>query len=238
MCGLSQFVSTQVDTDIAIWYCANSGYLNNSVEKDTFRFHLYNMEPMIKIVKLLNYPMDEGFQRHYQRTLALYYFLDKYKRSSQHQKKNIKNMFRALYQKVLFADTQLLEKKFKQNEVCTEFIPVDGPADIDQINAVLATMPAFCHKMKVEDLYYVSTLLDDSKQIHEIFIDYNASLPMIPEHEINWKYQLENYNHTIKICPKTIRPISVENDKNWSKSAKEVFGFSGNKELFKGCKYI
>ena len=49
---------------------------------------------------------------------------------------------------------------------------------------------------------------------HEIFIDYNSNLPMIPEHEINWKYQLENYDHAIKICPKTIRPISVENDKN------------------------
>ncbi len=43
MCGLSQFVSTQVDTDIALWYCASSGYLNNPVEKDTFRFHLYDM---------------------------------------------------------------------------------------------------------------------------------------------------------------------------------------------------
>jgi len=113
MCGLSQFVSTQVSTDIALWYCANSGYLNNPVEKDTFRFHLYDMEPIMKIIKLLNYPMDEGFRRHYERTLGLYFFLDKFKRSSQHQKKNMRNMFRSLYQKVLFVDTPV-EKKFKQ----------------------------------------------------------------------------------------------------------------------------
>lgn len=61
MCGLSQFVSTQVDTDIALWYCANSGYINNPVEKDTFRFHLYDMKNIVKIIKLLGYPMDSGF---------------------------------------------------------------------------------------------------------------------------------------------------------------------------------
>ena len=238
MCGLSQFVSTQVNTDIALWYCANSGYLNNPVEKDTFRFHLYNMQPILKMIKLLEYPMDEGFQRHYERTLALHYFLDKYKRSNQHQKKNIKNMFRGLYQKVLFVDTSKLQKKFKENEVCTEFIPVDGAADKEQIQAIQSTMPAFCRNMKAEDLYYISTLLDDTKQIHEIQIDYSVNLPVIPEHEINWKYQLENFDHTIKICPKTFRPLSVDNNKSWEKSAKELFGFSGHKELFKGCKYL
>ena len=220
MCGLSQFVSTQVNTDIAIWYCANSGYLNNVVEKDTFRFHLYNMDPIIKIVKLLNYPMDEGFQRHYQRTLALYYFLDKYKRSSVNQRKNMRNMFRALYQKVLFVDTAGLFKNFLQTEVCTEFIPVDGVADQEQINAVKAKMPAFCHNMRTEDLYYISTILDETKQAHEIPISYDVVLPVMPEHEINWKYGLDSFDHKIKICPQTFRPISVENDKSWSKSAK------------------
>ena len=220
MCGLSQFVSTQVNTDIAIWYCANSGYLNNVVEKDTFRFHLYNMDPIIKIVKLLNYPMDEGFQRHYQRTLALYYFLDKYKRSSMNQRKNLRNMFRSLYQKVLLVDTAGLFKNFLQTEVCTEFIPVDGVADQEQINAVKAKMPAFCHNMRTEDLYYISTILDETKQAHEIPISYDVVLPVMPEHEINWKYGLDSFDHKIKICPQTFRPISVENDKSWSKSAK------------------
>ena len=91
-------------------------------------------------------------------------------------------MFRGLYQRVHFADTSLLEQKFKKNEVCTEFIPVDGAADNVQIQAIQATMPAFCQKMKPEDLYYIGTLLDETKQIHEIFIDYNVVLPAMPEH--------------------------------------------------------
>lgn len=61
MCGLSQFVSTQINTDIAVWYCVNSGYMNVPVEKDTFRFHLFDHEHMVKIVKALGYPIEDGF---------------------------------------------------------------------------------------------------------------------------------------------------------------------------------
>jgi hypothetical protein len=43
MCGKSQFVSTFVSTDIALWFCVNSGYLNHETNKDTFRFHFYNI---------------------------------------------------------------------------------------------------------------------------------------------------------------------------------------------------
>jgi hypothetical protein len=82
MCGLSLFVSTQIGTDLAIWYVVNSGYLNNPVETDTFRFHLYDLDHMLKLVKLLGYPIHEGFEKHYLRTKTLYYFMDSYKRGN------------------------------------------------------------------------------------------------------------------------------------------------------------
>ena len=160
MCGLSQFCSTQINTDIALWYCVNSGYLNSPTEKDTFRFHLYDLEHMVRILALLNYPLHPGFQRHYLRTKALHYFLERYKRGDAKQRKCIKAYFRGLYQKGFLVDTSKLEKKVKQVEVCSEFIPVDGPADEEQIKAVRARLPAFCSGLTNEDLVYVSTLLD------------------------------------------------------------------------------
>ena len=238
MCGLSQFVSTQVDTDIALWYCANSGYLNNAVEKDTFRFHLYNMEAMTKLIKLLGYPMDAGFERHYQRTLALHYLLDRFKRCSSSQRKAMRTLFVGLYQKGFFVDTSKLEKRFRQNEICPDFIPVDGPADEVQVKAIRSLLPVSCRHMQVEDILYVYSLLDEHKQVSEIFLDYNVIVPEVPEAEVNWKYGLEDYEHSVKICPETGRPLSMDNDKSWSKNAKEVFGFSSNKQLFKGCKYM
>lgn len=160
LCGLSQFVATQVSTDLALWYSASSGYLNNPVEKDTFRFHLYNMDTIAKLIELLDYPLHEGFQRHYKRTLALHHFMDRMKRSSASHKKNLQNLFRGLYQKGFFVDTANLDKKFKGTEVCTAFIPVDGPADEQQLKEVYARLPPFCKNMPREDLLYVYSLLD------------------------------------------------------------------------------
>jgi len=82
MCGLSQYVVTQINGDIALWYCVNSGFLNQPTEKDTFRFHLFSMDAMVELVTALGYPIHSGFKRHYLLTKALFYFLDKYKRSN------------------------------------------------------------------------------------------------------------------------------------------------------------
>lgn len=92
--------------------------------------------------------------------------------------------------------------------------------------------------MQAEDLHYVGTLIDESKQAHEIFLDYNVEVPMMPEPEVNWKYGLKDCDHSVRICRHTARPVSVEEDKSWQERAREAFGFSSNKELFKGCKYI
>ena len=40
LCGQAQFVTTELTTDLAVWYCVNSACLNLSPEKDIFRYHL------------------------------------------------------------------------------------------------------------------------------------------------------------------------------------------------------
>ena len=87
MCGLAQFVTTQIPSDVAIWYCVNSGFLNQPTDRDTFRFHFPNMEPMIKIVKALNYPLDKGLKSHFLRTKTLMVMLSKFKKFTTHEKK-------------------------------------------------------------------------------------------------------------------------------------------------------
>ncbi len=49
----------------------NSGFMNQPTDRDTFRFHFYNIEPMIKIVQFLGYPNDKELIPHYNRTKAL-----------------------------------------------------------------------------------------------------------------------------------------------------------------------
>lgn len=180
MCGLSQFMSTQINTDIALWYCLNSGYLNQPTDKDTFRFHLFDVEHMVKLVKALGYPLHEGFQRHYLRTKALFYLLDKFKRSSASSKVALRTLVRGLYQKGFLVDASGFTAKFKEVEVCSEFIPVDGAADEAQVQAVRKRLPKYCEGLTNEDLLYVFGLLDEHKLFSEIFLDYRAVVPALP----------------------------------------------------------
>lgn len=215
MCGLSQFVSTQVSTDLALWYVVNSGFLNNPVEKDTFRFHLYNLQHMAKLVEVLDYPVDEGFQRHYLRTKALYFFMDKYKKSSKAQKTTMMNLFKGLNQKGFFVDTANLDKKFKESEVCSEFILVDGPADNAQKMAVRSKFPSFCQGLTDSDLIYVAALIDDHKQSEEIFMDYNVVVPDLPQPQVNWKYGQSEYDHKVSVSPVTGHPLTHHFGRSW-----------------------
>ena len=238
MCGLSQFLSTQISTDIAIWYCLSSGYLNQPTDKDTFRFHLFDIDHMVKLVRALGYPLHEGFSRHYLRTRALFYFLERFKRSSLNQRKALKTLFRGLYQRGFFVETSQFFHKFKEVEVCSEFIPVDGAADEEQVKAIRRRFPAFCEGLTNEDLLYVSGLLDEHKVFSDIFLDYNVVVPALPVPEVNWKFGNEPIDHEVVIHPKTLRPLYSLEGQKWEERAKSVFGVADKRELFQGCKYI
>ncbi len=47
LCGLAQYVTTEIPSDVAVWYCVNSGFFNQPTDRDTFRYHVFNIDPMI-----------------------------------------------------------------------------------------------------------------------------------------------------------------------------------------------
>lgn len=215
MCGQAQFFNTQVYTDIAVWYCLNSGSLNLPTDRDTFRFHFYDLEPMMKIVQVLGYPNDEGLMSHYNRTKALFGLLLTYKTMrSKHDKKSLENSLKGLYQNGVFVDAKKLSEKVIKTEVCSVFVPVDGPATAEQVESIRAKMSErypFTKGVTNEELLYLAGLIDDKKHISQHSLDYNVVIPPLPEPEINWQYGLADVSHETKICSKTLRPYRVEN---------------------------
>jgi hypothetical protein len=92
----------------------NSGYLNQPTDRDTFRFHYYNLEPMMKIVEELGYPNDKGLMPHYHRTKNLLNLLSIYKNiKCPNDKKTFKNLAIGLYQNGIFVNPKDFDKKFK-----------------------------------------------------------------------------------------------------------------------------
>lgn len=129
MCGLAQFVTTQLPSDAAVWYCVNSCVLNQPSDRDTFRFHVYNINPMIDILKELNYPIHEGVLPHLARTKSILGTLAGFKRLSTKEKLNFKEAIRCLYQNCVEIKKQNIDKKVLEIESFVHFIPVDGPVN-------------------------------------------------------------------------------------------------------------
>lgn len=90
LCGLAQFVTTELNSDIAVWYCANSGYINQPTDRDTFRFHVFNMVPLLDIVKVLGYPIDKGVFDHLARTKSFLNTLSWFKKITNPEKASFK----------------------------------------------------------------------------------------------------------------------------------------------------
>jgi hypothetical protein len=190
LCGLAQFVTTQLSTDVAIWYCVNSGYLNLPAEKDTFRFHVFNMEPMIKITNLLGYPIHENLKNHLNRTVVMMNLLSRFKKMSTKEKKDFKALLHGLHQNGVFIDNANISKKIKDTEVCVQFVPIDGSASENQIIKIRERLPKICSNLNNEELYYISTLIDAQKSASDIILDYNLKISELPKGEINWCYGL------------------------------------------------
>lgn len=242
LCGLAQFVTTQVDSDVAIWYCVSSGYLNQPTDRDTFRFHFYNLDPMIKIVEALGYPLHAGTRPHLNRTKCLLNLLSKFKKLSTKEKKDFKYLFTALYQNAIFLNEETLStlsEKFKQVELVTSLVPIDGEASPEQIARVREQLPKYCSELTLEELYHISTLLDAQKSASDIFLDYNFKAPPLPKPAVNWCYGLNYIDKSkVEFNPKTLRPFYKVEGKRWDDCAKELFHVSDVNLLFKGCKYL
>jgi hypothetical protein len=95
----------------------------------------------------------------------------------------------------------------REVELCSEFIPVDGNAGELIIQAFKSRLPSFCKGMSCQDLSYISSLLDHSKQVSEIVLPYSLQVPELPAAKANWKYELKDFIQTIEVDAETVRPI-------------------------------
>jgi hypothetical protein len=242
LCGLAQFVTTQVDSDVAVWYCVSSGYLNQPTDRDTFRFHFYNLHPMIRMVEALGYPLHAGTIAHLNRTRCLLNLLSKFKKMTTKEKKDFKYLFTGLYQNAVFLTEESLaslSEKFKQLEVVTAFVPIDGEASQAQIATIRQQLPAYCSELTLEELHHISTLLDAQKSASDIFLEYNLKVPPLPKPAVNWCYGLNHIDKSnVEFNRKTLRPFYTVHGRRWDECAKEDFKVSDVNTLFKGCKYL
>lgn len=217
LCGLPQFVITKVPTDIALWFTVHSGLLNLPTDRDTFRYHIFNLNIMFDILKELKYPIDERIYNHLFRLQTLMSMLSMCKKDNTKFKNNIQ----CLYQNAI-----------KINNHPINWIPIDGPASQEQINEILNSFPPFFKKLSINELVGIAQMVDPNLSASKIELN-SDWIPSEVNYKINWKYGLNNYNNlNIVISPNTLRPLYNINNKVWTEVVDSIYGchdFSGMK---------
>lgn len=237
LCGLPQYVLTKVPTDVAIWYCVNSGMLNQQTDRDTLRFHLFNLDVMIDILTVLKYPVSEQALEQVNKTKVLLSMLSIVKKN----KIDFENRIRCLYQNAIKINLNNLTDKFKEVEDVVSWVPIDGPASTDQVAEIMNTFPTYYNKLSIDELVGLASMVHPNKSANDIELGTGWSAKKIT-HKINWSYGLKLWDlNEVTICPVTFRPyytVDFENNKvPWSTKIEKLY-FSVDK-IFSGCrKYI
>ena len=236
LCGLPQYVLTKVPTDVAVWYCVNSGLLNLPTDRDTCRLHVFNMEPMLAILKELKYPVSDNVYTHINRTRVLLSMLSMSKKCNT----QFRNRMLCLVQNAVRLDLENIPNQVKELESTIEWIPTDGPASQEQIEEILKSLPKFYSELSINEIVGLSKMVDASLSASAIYLQYD----WVPEQVvpvINWTlYGLNNYDtsNDVQVCPYTFRPFYTINyigkETSWIEKVTDMYG--PPEKLFSGCK--
>ncbi len=205
MCGLPQFVLTRVPTDVAIWYCVNSCLLDQPTDRDTVRFHMFNLNVMIDILGELGYPISDQTFKQINRTKVLMSMLSTVKRNET----EFRNKIYCLYQNAVQIDTSKLADSVKEKEKVVNWIPIDGPASEEQQEQILNTFPKYYQELTINELVGLAKMVSPSLSASAIKLETNwEPEPGSCSSQIKWTvYGLNQVNTPDPIiCPVTFRP--------------------------------
>jgi hypothetical protein len=233
LCGLPQFVLTKVPTDVAIWYTVNSCLLNQPTDRDTIRFHLFNLDVMLDIIKEFKYPISPKTIQQINRVKVLMSMLSAIKKNQI----GFTNRIRCLYQNAIHIDINQVPEKVKQIEKVFEWIPIDGPASNQQTESILKTFPQFYRELTVKELIGLAQLVSPSKSASDITLETTWTPTSLTDSKINWLYGLEEIPfEPIKISPVTFRPYYMVNHHNstvpWNQIVNNLYGTVDNNKIF------
>jgi hypothetical protein len=237
MCGLPQFVLTKVPTDVAIWYCINSCLLNQPTDRDTVRFHLFNLDPMLDIMKEFGYPISEKSIKQICRVRVLMSMLSIVKKNQL----EFRNKIMCLVQNAIQIDINKIPEKVRQTEKIVQWIPIDGPISEQQVEQILDSLPSFYRKLSVDELVGLASLVHPSKSASDIRLE-TSWTPLKSKSIINWIYGVQKLGPmVIPICPTTFRPYYMVRDGDktvtWFEMAEKLNG-PVNKQCSASRKFI
>lgn len=232
-CGLGNYITVKVNVASAIFYIVNSGLLNLDKNENILRYHLSCIQYMIKILEILNYPINNDALKHIDYQIAL---SDLLKKCKEYRYFNI--LINGLYKNMIKLNNYVDNNYLIQNDLPL-YIEIDGIASKTQINEILDLLPSICKKLTINEIVTLSNMVYPNLSLGDIKLNIKLNIINIKFNSHNenvWNYTIPDNFKPISICLSTGRPFYNIQDKNWIDINKSLVGIILSKQ-FNGYKY-
>ncbi|KAL7716457.1 VWFA domain-containing protein [Entamoeba marina] len=164
--GKSEYVTTLLRTDVALWYIVHSCLLELPPPNDPMVLHLSDIDTIVELLHLLEYTIDEKALHH----------ID-----------CLKAMYTLHHMKFINSDVaENIRDKVCKTEYYLPFVFVDGKADEDQIQHVLGLINPIFKKLSIEEILAINALVHARFRLSGTVVPMTLQPPVI-ECESNWE---------------------------------------------------
>ena len=230
--GLPGYVNYKVPLGCACWFSLCSCLCEGvAVHQDAIRIHMRHTRPLFKLCELAGYDVPESIQLYNKRLRVLFTL----RMQAMRNFPRYRALITGLTQKVLFLRD--VSQCVRDREYhYTDVIPLDGPADAEQIEKILTMLPKYCRDISVHDVAEIGRLITHpSIPLSEIGLSVRWTPPDTPV-VCEWRHYDENFERLgYSICPTTLHPFyHVSNHGTWKRSLESIIGHN---QAFSECHY-
>ena len=236
LCGLPQMVGTIIPTSCAVWFSVVSCLMNQPTDCDTSRFQIFNIEPLLAMIQLLDYPTSPQMFNQITRIRVMMTMLSMCKQND----KEFRSKIYALYRNCYCLNIANVGQDIK--EIVIPYIPLDGVAKPEQVEQVLAQFPEYFKELSINELVWIASLVSPQYSASDIKLPCTET-KAVPAVQCEWKYPADCERVVVEISPKTMRPYYwVKVDKKaepWLKQFYSKFKLPYASRVFSGdTKYM
>ncbi|KAH7820713.1 uncharacterized protein MONOS_2084 [Monocercomonoides exilis] len=209
--GLVGFVTTPLRLDAAVFFTLCSAMFTHPPppEADTLRAHIIHVEELMKLAQLASIPVPEEIVYFFKRTRVAMQLLSLSKRTS---RQHVLSLAKGLVQKAVIINKENVKKELFDThpDYQLPLVPLDGPADDEQIEKVLSMLPKHVKEIPLANVYHYLQMADPKLSAVDLQLPLIEKEPLaMPEPVVEWAHyegKLPQLQH-VPICPATLRPV-------------------------------
>jgi hypothetical protein len=203
--GLPGFVNYSVPLGVACWVSLCSPVFPGIRQRfDTLRLHMQHTRPLFELLKLMKFPVPESIAVYNKRLRVLFTLREMATTKFVHMKAAV----RALTQNCCLIRAVPESIRIREKATFSYLVPVDGPADDDQVRLALSMLPKYCREITLREVAGIADLITKpSISLEHILLGVDWEPPELPPPVVDWAHYEGVAIPPVRVCLATMRPF-------------------------------